>query len=137
VHLRLSDSLPSIDDPPFVTTEPDALFSEGPVTPAKADSLASQQTAWFTEWWAIYWRRRDRKNAERAFRAAVRTEERFRRVIDATKAQTPEMLTREDSKRPYGVTWLRGCRWEDELVSPARAARKPGDDSYPTLGRIA
>jgi len=55
----------SVDDPPFATTEPDALFPAEPLTPSKADTLASQQTAWFTEWWGIYWRRRDRKNAAR------------------------------------------------------------------------
>jgi hypothetical protein len=123
--------LPPIDNPPFETTEPDALFPAEPRSARpKPDPLVSQQTAWFAEWWAIYWRRRDRKNAQRAFRAAVQTETRFRQVMAATKAQTSEMLAREDSKRPHGATWLRGERWDDELTPPAARRSRP-DDDYP------
>jgi hypothetical protein len=33
----------------------------------------------------------------------------------ATRAQKPEMLSKEPSKRPHGASWLNGERWQDEL----------------------
>lgn len=83
--------------------------------------LENQQREWFAQWWAIYWLKRSRKPAWEKFKAKVRTPERFRRVMDATAAQKPEMLTREPKHRPYGATWLHQERWEDEVAAPVAA----------------
>jgi hypothetical protein len=40
----------------------------------------------------------------------------------ATREQSPEMLNREPSKRPYGATWLNGERWEDEPSAPVNGS---------------
>ena len=121
--------LPPIHDPPFGTDLgplPEQPASPGPVNEkphksaaaktgnSRATELASQQEAWFRTFWADYWRRRSKKDAWNAFRKCVRTEERFQIVLAAMRAQKPEMLQREPAKRPYGATWLRGERWEDE-----------------------
>ena len=114
----------SVDNPPFDTTEPDAVFPvEQPRVKNPARELASQQAAWFAAWWGEYWLKKAKKAAETAFRKHVKTPERFQQVMAATRAQKPEMLERPDSKRPYGATWLNGERWEDEIPAPARPAQ--------------
>jgi hypothetical protein len=125
-------SLPSIDSPPFETTEPGALFPVEPrVTPrAKpfAQGMTTQQEGWFASWWSEYFRRTAKKAAREAFRKQVKTEARFQHVMAATRAQRPEMLSREEGKRPHGASWINGERWEDE-TAPSVAAT-PSDD-YP------
>jgi hypothetical protein len=124
-------SFPSIDNPPFETTEPDALFPVEPPNRAKpARKTTAEQEGWFSQWWDEYWLRRAKKAAREAFRRHVRTEAQFQQVLAATRAQKPEMLTRERSKRPHGATWLNGERWEDEATEPASAANQ---DDYPEL----
>jgi hypothetical protein len=113
--------LPSADTP---GSDSEAVVPRKPVRTTKQPSgeLVSQQERWFEEWWAEYWPpRRDRKKARTAFLRCVKTEDRFRLVMAATRAQKPEMLQREASKRPYGTTWLNGERWDDEQESPAPA----------------
>jgi hypothetical protein len=84
-------------------------------------NLTTEQERWFTAWWGEYWLHKAKKPAREAFRKQVKTEERFQQVMAATRAQGPEMLSRESSKRPHGATWLNGERWEDEIASPAGA----------------
>jgi hypothetical protein len=92
---------------------------------AAKNGRASQQEAWFAAWWAEYWPlKHDRKKAHAAFLRCVKTEERFEVVMAATRAQKPEMMQREPSKRPYGATWLNGERWEDE-VQPGAGQNGP------------
>lgn len=121
----------STDDPPFVTTEPDALF---PVAPqgraARSKSLESQQVEWLEEFMAIFWRKKDRKRAWTAFKRHVKTLARFEQVMAAVRAQTPEMLSREERHRPYAATWLNGERWEDQTEAQSTAAQ---NDDYPEL----
>jgi hypothetical protein len=124
-------ALPSIDEPPFETTEPDAVFSVEPATrtiPGRETN--SEQEDWFSQWWDEYWLHRAKKAAHEAFRRHVRTEARFRQVLAATRAQKPEMLSRERSKRPHGATWLNQERWEDEIDAVEPAGRS---DDYPEL----
>jgi hypothetical protein len=98
--------------------------------PGRAPELAARQRAWFREFWSEYWRRCSKKTAEKAFRQHVKTEEQFRVVMAAIRAQSPEMLRREESKRPYAATWLNGERWEDELQPLASA---PGQSEPPRV----
>lgn len=52
----------------------------------------------------------------------------FSDVMAATRAQAVEMLGRAEDKRPYGATWIRGERWNDEVTSRPMA----GADAYLT-----
>jgi hypothetical protein len=90
----------------------------GIVKVEQGDGFASIQKGWFEQWWAIYWRRRDRKRAWHAFQQHVRTQARFEQVMAATKAQAPEMKSIEEKFRPHGSTWLNGERWNDDVASP-------------------
>ena len=116
----------SIDEPPFETTEPGALFPDEPKKPAKAvDGLTPQQDIWFGIWWAAYWRHVAKIPARKAFAAVVKNVDRFGQVMVATRAQTAEMLTREPQHRPHGATWLRQERWTDEAAVDVEPTPKP------------
>ncbi len=93
----------------------DSVSLSIPKTKQKAD-LTPQQEIWFTSWWSEYWLRKAKKAAREAFRKHVTSEERFNAVMAATRAQSPDMLSREPSKRPHGATWLNGERWNDEVT---------------------
>jgi hypothetical protein len=122
----------SIDDPSFSTIEPEALFSIEEPRPAKsADGLTPQQESWFTEWWTAYWLHKARKPARKAFAKQVKTEARFLQVMTATKAQAPELLSRQPNHRPHGATWLTGERWDDE--TSAEVKRDAGEDAITKL----
>jgi hypothetical protein len=102
------------ETPTMEESYPDSLFPLPKRIESKESPLEKQQMAWFTEWWAEYWTKRDRKKAWQAFKKHVRTQERFEVVMRATRAQKPEMMARLPENRPYGSTWLNGERWEDE-----------------------
>ncbi len=120
---RVPDSLPPIDDPPFGTIEPAALFpSQGRTRPARADGLTLEQETWFGVWWPAYWLHKAKKVARRAFAKHVKTAARFEQVMAATRSQAPEMLTREPQHRPHGATWLNGERWADEAAAPVQCS---------------
>ena len=87
---------------------------------------------WFSEWWKIYWLHKARASAEKAFRNHVHCWSRFQRVMTATREQTPEMLSREPSKRPYGATWLNGERWDDETFPIPTNGKRPYLSANPT-----
>ena len=125
------DDLPPIDDPPLRTTEPGALFAVEPISQQGPEPEAVQ-LSWFQRWWAIYWRKRDRKKAWLAFKRHVRTQARFEQVMKATKAQASEMFGKEEKYRPHGATWLNGERWDDETEkAPLRPSQAV--DEYPEL----
>jgi hypothetical protein len=110
----------SIDDPPFETTSPDALFPVKTTPVAKrASQMSPGQEGWFAAWWPEYWRHVAKKAAREAFRKQVRTVARFEQVMTATRAQKAEMLGREENVRPHGATWLHGERWADETAEVA------------------
>ena len=92
------------------------------VRPA-VQSATAEAAGWFDQWWAIYWRRGDaKKAAQKAFAKNVRTEARFRQVMEATKAQSAYMLSKEKEYRPLGATWLNGERWADEVSAPVNGS---------------
>jgi hypothetical protein len=97
---------------------------------------------WFAAWWAIYWRKVAKKAAEKAFRAHVKTPERFAQVMTATKQQTPAMMARDPDKRPHAASWLNGERWNDPVEAPARIGPQralPYDSNavdYPELPKL-
>jgi hypothetical protein len=123
---RVSDSLLSIDQPPFETAAPNAQFPVEPKKPGQSiDGLTPQQDVWFAVWWADYWLRKSRKAARQAFAKQVKSVGRFEQVMAATQAQTAEMLTREPQHRPHGSTWLRQERWEDEAAVAVELLRTP------------
>jgi hypothetical protein len=86
-------------------------FSEG-------KEANAEQSGWFSSWWDIYFLKKSKKAAFVAFCRHVKTAARFEEVMAATRAQSPEMLTREEKHRPHGATWLNGERWNDPTEGP-------------------
>ena len=83
-------------------------------TNSESSLLTSEQSAWFGQFWAVYWRRIGKGAAEKSFAGSVKTSEQFARVMQALALQTPWMELRDSDKRPYPATWLNQKRWEDD-----------------------
>jgi hypothetical protein len=123
-QIGVTDTPVSINEPDLI--EPDLTTcasgdarvggSDPPEIPRSANGCHPE---WFAEWWAIYWRRVAKKPAQKAFHGAVKTPQRFRQIMEATRAQLPAMMAREPEKRPHGATWLNAERWNDEPSAPA------------------
>ena len=85
---------------------------------------AAQQAA-FDEFWQAYFLKKCKKDAAAAYIAAVTTTGLHRRIMAAIEQQTPEMMQRPPAMRPYAATWLRGERWEDEVLLNPRQEPEP------------
>jgi hypothetical protein len=102
------------------------------VKPARSQ-MTPQQEQWFTTWWHEYPVHKGKKDARIAFAKQVKTEVLFQQVLAATRAQKPEMLSREPKHRLYPASWLNGARWEDETEEPTLRPAQSASDEYPEL----
>jgi hypothetical protein len=118
-------------------TEADTLFEVAACAKRSKRSrrgLTPQQENWFTEWWEIYWRKKNKKRAREAFGVYVQTLARHKQVMAATRAQTPAMMATEQRFRPHGASWLNDERWEDEPDQPAKLPPQLTNNSHkPTI----
>jgi hypothetical protein len=88
---------------------------------------------WFETFWKSYWLSKAKKPALAAFLRQVKTEERFAEVMVAVKSQSPEMLSREPSRRPYAASWLNAERWQDESIDSATPKRSALDAALDSI----
>lgn len=84
-----------------------------------------EQKACFELFWQAYWRRVAKKAAAVAYHRAVTTLEAHERVMEAVRAQTPEMIRRDVEFRPHPATWLNQERWTDEVAGSPRRTPPP------------
>jgi len=77
----------------------------------------SQENA-FEDFWKLYWLKKCKRDAQDAYIVKVKSTGAHRKVMDALRLQTPEMIARDATKRPYGATWLNGERWLDDVILP-------------------
>lgn len=73
---------------------------------------ASQSDVWFNAFWDEYPKKKDKANAEKAFRKVCKTEEDYNVIMTGLLKQKPNW--KETQYIPYPSTWLNGKRWEDE-----------------------
>jgi len=95
---------------------------------AKKKLSRSEASPEFEEFWSGYWLKKAKSDAWRAYAAHVTTPALHVAVMEAVEAQTPEMMSRDASKRPYGATWLNAGRWNDEIVAPSNGAKSNKQD---------
>jgi hypothetical protein len=113
LHLLSSSILPT---PTPSVPEGESISSESSKPNRKIVTLVTQeQQTWFEEFWREYWRPVAKKPAQAAFAKQVKTTEQHAAVMAGLRAQKPEMLRREISKRPHATTWLSQERWLDEV----------------------
>jgi hypothetical protein len=94
-------------------SEPDARLD---LTPFETTDGPQQ---WFNVWWVGYWLHKGKKQARSAFLRIMRNAHQgayalFQRILEETRRQKAEMLSRDPIHRPHGATWLNGERWNDE-----------------------
>jgi uncharacterized protein YdaU (DUF1376 family) len=123
LHLLSSD----INTPPTPSSEGELVSSEPNKSNPKVVTLVTQeQQTWFEEFWREYWRPVAKKPAQAAYTKHVTTAEQFAAVMAGVRAQKPEMLRREISKRPHAMTWLNQERWLDEVGPSEHCAIEQG-----------
>ena len=83
---------------------------------------------WFDEFWALYWTKGGKVKAREAFAKHATSEEAKNRILEAVRAQKPEMLERlrKGGTPNWAQGWLNDRRYEDE-PDPVPA---PSDDYY-------
>ena len=92
-----------------------------PATPMKRkrkEFVSEAQRACFDAFYAAYWLKKARADAEQAYIEKVTSTGMHRKVMKAVQEQTPEMMALDPHSRPYPATWLRAERWTDEVVTP-------------------
>jgi uncharacterized protein YdaU (DUF1376 family) len=109
---RPQPSLPSIDDPPFGTLE----------IPRK--TIAELRAEWFEEFWSAYWLKKGKLEARKAFGKHATSEAKKNRILEAVKAQAPEMLSRPPDKRKWAQGWLNALRFGGH--KPQRLSQRLG-----------
>ena len=110
-------------------TKPKELNGEKELFPAVIETeielIDDKQLAkeMFGEFWDCYGRKLKRQQAEDFWNKHIGSVELARQVIDAAVIQKENT---EPEYLPHPITWLRGKRWEDEVVSnkPLTAGQK-------------
>jgi hypothetical protein len=77
--------------------------------------ISDAQRICFDEFWASYWRRVNRQQAERSYAKLITTHNQHAAVIAGVRAQSETMMSRDVETRPHASTWLNNRRWEDEM----------------------
>ncbi len=85
--------------------------------PRKASGLTKDQEPWFEAFWSAYWRKVKPSKAREVYARLVKTEEMAAAVLDAVRAQTPEMARRSPEMVPHPTSWLNAGCFEDEPAS--------------------
>lgn len=82
------------------------------------DTLVFDETS-FDRFWKAYPKKKDKANAEKAFR---KVKVPVSVLVDAIKRQSASEEWNKDNGKyiPYPSTWLNGKRWEDELEKPTQ-----------------
>ena len=83
------------------------------------DTLVFDETS-FNRFWKAYPKKKDKANAEKAFR---KVKVPVSVLLDAIKRQSASEEWKKDNGKyiPYPSTWLNGKRWEDETDKPKAA----------------
>ncbi|MFC9995667.1 hypothetical protein [Nocardia sp. NPDC127526] len=83
--------------------------------PARTKAVVTADTR-FDEWWAAWPRKQAKRDAQKAFAAALKVIG-FDELMAATRAFASDP-NREDRYTPYPATWLNGERWTDAPLPP-------------------
>ena len=95
-----------------------------------------EHAAAFDQFWDLFWLKKSKKDAADAYIVNVKSTGTHRKVMEALRAQTPEMMGRKPHLRPYGATWLNGHRWLDEPLSPPPRRGPPTNDPPGAVARL-
>jgi len=90
------------------------------------------QQQWFEEFWMVYPRRDDRKEAKETFARLVINQEIFDKTMEALNTELPEMLGNVKRYRKMASTWLNTEPWDNprEASPPVRALAASGGQRF-------
>ena len=139
VSRQCPDSVPTVSGLPEPEPEPEPVSPPSPppgepvvVSPSEPKPKRKPKPDWhddlgFQEFYAAFWRKVNPADAFKAYQGRCRSPGDHERIMAAMRRQTPEMLRREVSHRPYPASWLRAGGAESEPDSAAPVAN--GSDS--------
>lgn len=115
------DSQPETRRGPAVATQSLVVATRGPATDGDGDgvgdvkktSASTDVEREFTEWYALYPRKKAKADALKAYRAA-RKKTSAETILIGLRRLLPELNTVSENYRPYPASWLRAESWEDE-----------------------
>ena len=94
----------------------------------------------FEQFWSLYPKKRDKKDAEDIWKKLQPDKELNEKILRAVREQSTWRSWRKDGGQfiPYAKTWLNGRKWDDEPSAHDTGAGASGadddfDDSYPGL----
>lgn len=123
---------PPLASPPDPVLFPDPIPSSSPEIPDLSKPKKRRvvnmmgEPEGFAEFWAPYWRKVSKVDAEDAWRKLNPDAELRARIIAAVTSQRPGMLAREPDRRPHAATWLNKRRWTDEVETPVTSRPSNG-----------
>ena len=91
------------------------------------ENLSSSEVARFNTFWAVYPKKKDKANALKAFRRALKKIDFGDMVSAISKVKMSHDWTKDNGQYiPLAATWLNGERWADEVGSSTSG----GDQGY-------
>ena len=87
--------------------------------------IVDETTAWFTQFWAEYPKKKDKANAFKAFKKACVNLQTYETIMTALINQ--KKYWKDYQYIPYPSSWLNGKRWEDDTSNDTM--RKSGNMS--------
>lgn len=105
--------------------------------PTAAEKPAQKPADGFTEWWPHYPKKVKKLDAEKAYRAALKTGATPEDLLQGLQRQKAAWKAKgtEPQYIPYPATWLRAGSWEDELDTPAPSTDSPAPAINPNTGK--
>lgn len=105
--------------------------------PTPAEKPAQKPADGFDQWWATYPKKVKKRDAEKAYRAALKTGATPEQLLQALHQHVNNWRARETAPQyiPYPGTWLRAGSWEDELTTPDTSDGTPPPVINPKTGK--
>lgn len=126
-------------DPQEATQEPQEQPNEPAPTPdpTPVEKPAQKPADGFDQWWATYPKKVKKRDAEKAYRAALKTGATPEQLLQALHQHVANWKARGTAPQyiPYPATWLRAGSWEDELTNPDTSDGAPPPVINPDTGK--
>jgi hypothetical protein len=119
--LDVEPNLKELKDKGFIEYDSEALAPRKQSATPETEREAEEETkseAFFTLFWSAYPKKRNKGDAEKAFKKLNPDELLFQKILNAVEAAkfSPDWKKEEGKFIPYPASWIRAQGWEDEII---------------------
>jgi hypothetical protein len=109
---------------------PSSLNPDTPPSPSR--SMGENGDGFFKKFWLVYPRKKNKGDAEKAFKKIHPNEELITRILASIERakKSKEWLKEDGAFIPYPASWLNAKGWEDEYPGQLPAGEKPPPVEY-------